>query len=127
MIKEFHIIVHRDKRIDFQIDPIEAFKSYGVSLLGISALEMYGYANWITKNQEHLDTISLLQSATDSKEIIDLQNTLEYSYSWGYDCHNYISDHHLYLEKWGLCTRLELNEYKNFLLKIEDFFKLLNK
>ena len=123
MIKEFHIIVHRNKRIDFQIDPIVAFKSFGVSLLGISALEMYGDTNWITRNQEHLDMIALLQSVTDSTKIIDLQNTLEYSFYWGYDCHNYISDHYLYLEKWGLCTRLALNEYKNFLLKIEEFFR----
>ncbi len=119
VITDFNVIIDSNGMIDFYLGSDNQHKSENVSLLSISLLHMYGRTNFIKSNNKHIHlTKNLLEgNVVKNKSGIPV----EYDYSWQYELQVEIMKGEVYIEKWGISTKLSGQEYLKILSSINDF------
>ena len=110
IISAYKIGIDRNRNIDFVLDSSAAFKSLYVSLFHFSTARMYGQRDFLKANEEYINYLTKLTADKNYKEFSDEGIPVSYDFCWQHDVFVELLHDSVYIEKWGLCTKIKIDE-----------------
>ena len=123
IISEYKIRIDRERNIGFVVDSTSDFKCHGVSLFNMSIFRMYGNTNFLISNNDYINYLSNLMSNRDYQIFNDDGIPISYDFCWQHEIYVEILSDCVYIEKWGLCTKIKLEEFIEVFNDIQHFLK----
>ena len=103
------------------LDSDDRFKAYGVSLFSIAISRMFGGYNFLAVNKVYINYLTNLIANKNYRVTNDEGIEIEYDFGWQHEVYVEVAHDFVYIEKWGICTRIMTEELLGIFQEIESF------
>ncbi len=122
-ISQYSVRISRNREFFLCTEGTDYYKNIYADLLGFDITYMYGVSSLLLSHKEHIRYVKELIEADKKNYYFEDGTTFSYRYTWHQEMIVDCDLNYIYINLFGLMTKISLNEFLTILISIENFLE----